>query len=187
MCVATTLHIEVIVPCNKVDAYNSDSHWGRFDSIQGKSYYMVVSTNNPHWGHAVATQQPTCEDNTAVIEAIPEEGCRFVKWSDGNTDNPRQITYNGQGYAYRKAIFESTVGLRFPEELPDVKIHVSHSSIVIEGAQGETAWVFDVMDRLILNCEIQNSKFEIQNSKLPSGICIVKVGNRETRKIVVLK
>ena len=30
-------------------------------------------------------------DNTAIISATAHEGCHFVQWSDGNTDNPRTI------------------------------------------------------------------------------------------------
>ena len=30
--------------------------------------------------------------NTATLEAVASAGYRFVRWSDGNTDNPRQIT-----------------------------------------------------------------------------------------------
>lgn len=30
--------------------------------------------------------------NTVSIEAIPDSGYLFVQWSDGNTDNPRQVT-----------------------------------------------------------------------------------------------
>lgn len=178
--------IEVIVPCNRENQYRQASQWQRFDNIKGQSYYMVVTTNNLHWGRAVATQQPTCDNNTATIEAIPEEGCRFVKWDDNNTDNPRQITYNGAGYVYRKALFESTVGIENAEVLPDVKIYASNGSIVIDGAQGEQVWVFDIMGRLMLDCEIRNSNFEIQHSKLHTGVYLVKVGNRKTQKVVLL-
>jgi hypothetical protein len=31
-------------------------------------------------------------NKTAIIEAIPKVGYRFVEWNDGNTDNPRTIT-----------------------------------------------------------------------------------------------
>ena len=152
----------------------------------GKSYYMVVTTNNLAWGSAAVTRQPTCEDDVAVIEVVPEEGCRFVRWSDGNADNPRQISYSGDGYAYRKAIFESTVGIGAVAEPADVNVYVSHGATVIEGAEGEAVSVFGMMGRLVLNCEIRNPKFEVRHSKLPAGIYLVKVGERKARKVALL-
>lgn len=51
----------------------------------------VVSTNNEA-GIVAIIQQPSCENgNTAIVEAIPNEGYRFDHWTDGNTDNPRTI------------------------------------------------------------------------------------------------
>jgi uncharacterized repeat protein (TIGR02543 family) len=32
---------------------------------------------------------------SAKLTATPKEGCMFVGWSDGNTDNPRTVTVNG--------------------------------------------------------------------------------------------
>ncbi|MBQ6955686.1 MAG: leucine-rich repeat domain-containing protein [Bacteroidales bacterium] len=176
---------EIIVPCGSIDLYSQDSQWGRFDSIVGKSYYMVVTTNNPSWGDAVVTRQPTCEDNTSVIEAIPTENCRFVSWSDGSTDNPRQIVYDGEGYAYRKAVFASLVGIGSVEAQPDIKVYGSSGSIVIEGADGETVRVFDMMGRQILGCIITSSHFNISTSRLTRGIYLVKIGNRKARKVVL--
>lgn len=33
--------------------------------------------------------------NTATLTATPKKGCTFVGWSDGNTDNPRTVTVEG--------------------------------------------------------------------------------------------
>ncbi|MBR6132727.1 MAG: leucine-rich repeat domain-containing protein, partial [Bacteroidales bacterium] len=178
--------IEVIVPCNKEELYSQATQWQRFENIEGKRYYVVVSTNTPDWGSAVATKQPTCDDNTATIEATPEEGYRFVKWDDNNTDNPRQIAYNGQGYVHRTALFERTVGIEAVEELSDIKVYTFNGGIVVDGASGEQVWVFDIMGRQLYNALIRDSRFEIQSSKFPSGVYLVKVGNRKAQKVVLL-
>ncbi len=178
--------IDVFVPCNKAGLYSQNAQWQRFENIGEKSYYVVVTSNNHHWGRAVATKQPTCDDNTATIEATPEEGYRFVKWDDNNTDNPRQIAYSGDGYVYRKAIFETTVGIRDAETLPDVNIYASNGGIVVEGAQGEQVWVFDIMGRQLYNSLIRDSMFRMQAQSLPSGVYLIKVGNHKTQKVVMM-
>ena len=177
--------IDVYVPCNKASLYSQDAQWGRFENFKETSYYVVVTSNNIHWGSAVATKQPSCDDNTATIEATPEEGYRFVKWDDNNTDNPRQIAYNGQGYVYRKAIFESTVGVQEAEPLPEVKVYASNGGIVVDGAQGEQVWVYDIMGRQLYNALIRDSIYRIQTPSLPFGIYLVKVGNHKTQKVAV--
>ena len=35
-------------------------------------------------------------DTSLRLEAIPAEGYHFACWSDGNTDNPRDITVSGE-------------------------------------------------------------------------------------------
>lgn len=175
--------IEVIVPCNVGSLYRQSPQWHRFENIEEQSYYLVASSNNPDWGHAVATRQPTCENNAATVEAIPEEGCRFVKWNDNNTDNPRQISYNGEGYVYRKAIFERTADICGPGKICGVKVYSSNGNIVIEGGQGEQIWIFDIMGRVLLSKK-SDSQISIVNFQSPNpGICFVKVGKRKAEKI----
>lgn len=79
---------KVIVPCNS----NYDSVWGTtgFVYITG-GYALTLNSNNTEWGNASFVQQVDC-DQTAIIEATPTVGHRFVQWSDGNNDNPRTIT-----------------------------------------------------------------------------------------------
>ena len=40
---------------------------------------------------SVSSNDDTLGGVTAVLTATPKEGCRFVRWSDGNTDNPRTV------------------------------------------------------------------------------------------------
>ena len=179
--------IEVVVPCGMVDEYRQESHWQKFENIHGQQYFMVVTSNNPLWGKAVVTRQPTCDDNAAVIEAIPEEGCRFVKWSDNSRENPRQINYSGTGYAYRKAIFEKTVGIQGPKPVSDIKVYASHGNIVIEGARGEQLSLFDLMGRQLLTTRITTDVYIVPRAKSqkPTAIYLVKVGNRKADKVMV--
>ena len=55
-------------------------------------YYNVsVKSNNYRMGEAVVVTPNTCTYDGATIQAIPAEGCQFVRWNDGNTDNPRTL------------------------------------------------------------------------------------------------
>ena len=50
-------------------------------------YSLSIASSNEDWG---TVEEPTCEGGI-LITATPKIGYQFVKWSDGNTDNPRKL------------------------------------------------------------------------------------------------
>ena len=56
-----------------------------------KNFTITVNSNNDAWGTVTGTGT-YAEGATATLTATPNEGYLFVKWQDGNTDNPRTIT-----------------------------------------------------------------------------------------------
>ncbi len=65
-----------------------------YHDLQGYFDFTIsVMSENATQGTAVVIQEPSCDNNTtAIIQATPNKGYRFVAWSDGNTDNPRTLT-----------------------------------------------------------------------------------------------
>ena len=83
--------IPVYVPCGKVATYKATSGWKSFSNIQEPlaEYSISVYSNNETMGYAIVDKNSICG---AQISATPNYGYHFVKWSDGNTDNPRTLT-----------------------------------------------------------------------------------------------
>lgn len=55
-----------------------------------KKYHLTVEVNDPSMGKALGSGD--YEPNAEVeISAQPESGYIFVRWNDGNTDNPRKV------------------------------------------------------------------------------------------------
>ena len=83
--------IPVYVPCGKVATYKATSGWKSFSNIQEllAEYSISVYSNNETMGYAIVDKNSICG---AQISATPNYGYHFVKWSDGNTDNPRTLT-----------------------------------------------------------------------------------------------
>ncbi len=77
---------------------------GLLFSSCGKNFTITVNVNNEGWG-TVTGAGSYAENATATIAATPNAGYTFVKWQDGNTDNPRTITVTGD--ATYTAIFEA--------------------------------------------------------------------------------
>ena len=84
-------------PSNKVVVINCQadysSVWGTdgFKYTTPNIYTITLGVDCASCGRASFKQKVDC-NNTAIIEATPFENYTFVKWSDGNTSNPRIIT-----------------------------------------------------------------------------------------------
>ena len=78
------------IPCGTFDAYFA-SDWKKYcyQFIEQSSVYDITLLTNNTYGIAKVASRPDC--NSAILTAIPNEGCTFVKWSDGNTQSTRYI------------------------------------------------------------------------------------------------
>jgi hypothetical protein len=79
------------IPCGTVDAYINSS-WKSYCQQfieQSSLYEIMVESNNNSSGVAKLVSRPDC--TSAIVTAIPSEGCTFVKWSDGNTQATRYV------------------------------------------------------------------------------------------------
>ncbi|MDR2410670.1 MAG: leucine-rich repeat protein [Bacteroidales bacterium] len=86
--------IRVHVPCKSETVYKHADGWNAFSNIIGDIplYGISVQSNDTAIGTVNITQANTCTNDTAIINAMPKTACRFLKWNDGITDNPRTIT-----------------------------------------------------------------------------------------------
>ena len=82
--------LPVYVPCGTVSAYNAARGWNQFSNIQEPlaEYSIQVFTSNSSMGSARVDKNTICGNS---ISATANYGYQFVRWSDGNTDNPRYL------------------------------------------------------------------------------------------------
>ena len=88
----STLKINLV--CGSKEAYMADANWAAltYPINEISSNILTVKSNDNRMGEAYIPTPNTCDNNTAIIEALPREGYQFAAWHDGNTDNPRTIT-----------------------------------------------------------------------------------------------
>ena len=88
----STLKINLV--CGNKEAYMADANWAAlsFPINEISSNILTVKSNDNRMGEAYIPTPNTCDNDTAIIEALPREGYQFAHWHDGNTDNPRTIT-----------------------------------------------------------------------------------------------
>ena len=85
----------IYAPCEAKDLYQSATDWKDYkDQIYGLSHDVNLSATEG--GFAKITNSD-CSNNTITIEAYTQspESYEFVRWSDGNTENPRTMTLTG--------------------------------------------------------------------------------------------
>ncbi len=80
--------LSIYVPCGTFETYQSE--WSEYsDKINyPKLEYTITGKTNNEAAGQVIVPQTMCD---SAITAMPNNGYYFVKWSDGNTDNPRTI------------------------------------------------------------------------------------------------
>ena len=87
----STLKINLL--CGTKEAYMANANWAAltYPINEISSNILTVKSNDNRMGEAYIPTPNTCDNNTAIIEALPREGYQFAAWHDGNTDNPRTI------------------------------------------------------------------------------------------------
>ena len=114
------------------------------------------------------------EGESIIIEAVANDGYHFVKWSDGNTENPRNITVTEDITLTVEFGLDGTPVDNVDES--SVMIYVQNGVIYVEGAETDYH-VLDAAGRLIY------SGRDAQLS-LPRGVYVVVVGG-EVEKVVI--
>ena len=202
--------IPVHIPCGSQMSYYS--RWSYFSNfIEAVAFDFCVSSTDTTMGNVVTLTQPTCSAPTAVFNAVPNSGYRFDHWSDGNTDNPRSLTViqdtsitayflaasNSDTVYIHDTIFihdtiylHDTIVVGVDEvDAINAKIYVGNGQIVVEGAESNTVWLYDVNGRIIAT---QRGEAVLGGTPIrfvvpTSGSYMVKIGNHPVRKVVVIR
>ncbi len=87
-------NMAINVLCGNKEFYLEDNYW---KSQQNRMYeipaaVLSVKASDNRMGEVIVVAPNTCTSDEATIQAIPREGCEFVAWNDGNTENPRVVT-----------------------------------------------------------------------------------------------
>ena len=143
----------------------------QFEPVQ----YMVMAIGN----NGTVTGGGVYNAGTAItLTAAPNIGYRFIGWSDGNTDNPRNVVVNSD--LALTALFEAITAIDDEAEAA-VNIFAFGNTIVVENATDDI-FVFDANGRLVAMDRAIDQRTEIQIAN--TGVYIVKTGATAKRVVV---
>ena len=118
------------------------------------------------------------EGTIVEIAAIPFSGNRFLQWDDGNSDNPRIVTLDGNSQF--TALFDT-------EGINDVEtsrwwLKSERGALIVEGAAGRTIKVYNMWGQLLhtYSQALNKVRFEIP----AAGTYVVSVDDGPAKKIV---
>ena len=80
------------VPCGTSGIYKNKTPWYKFENIVEFAHLITFKADDPAHGSVEVLEEINCDNADYTLQATPAEGYEFTQWSDGNTDNPRQVT-----------------------------------------------------------------------------------------------
>ena len=171
-------------PCNAVNAYENAAYWFRFNIQEDLMLDFSATTGDPAKGTVVVNTIPTCDNREAEIQANAYHGFHFDHWSDGNTDNPRYIVVLQDTHivAYFASDNGEDEGIEETAE-ERIKLYQRNGQIVVEGAEGNPVYLYDVVGRLLATRR-ETAQEELLDVPA-SGAYLVKIGDAPARRIVV--
>ena len=137
-----------------------------------RQYHISIICNDNTMG-TVEGSGEYYQGETAVLRAIPNDGYIFLKWFDGNTDNPRSVVVT-QDKTY-KAYFVSVTALE-NNELTGVV--VSGHTVYVEGHEGESMQVYTPAGQTVYDGSVQ----PVEVPKM--GMYLIRIGSQVARVFV---
>ena len=150
--------------------------------VQNTQYHTVTLSSNDYSMGTVTGGGQYEHGSTATCAAVPYNGYHFERWSDNNTQNPRNITVNSN--ISLTAYFAANVGI---DDIDDsgIIVYAKDYQILIEEAIGEPVTIYTIDGRAIALLPKATEHVAIPVSNI--GIYIVKIGNHPARKVVVIR
>jgi hypothetical protein len=149
-------------------------------------YRLSVRSGNDQMG--VGAGSGYFPVNTTVeIAAVPQYGFTFLRWLDGNTENPRRVVVESRDAIYTAlfAVTNTPEGIDGNEDAWGYDVATSRDIITVRGAEGHNIKVYDMSGRVLAS---QRDAAEVQSFRVPAtGTYLVQVDGLPAKKVVVIK
>ncbi|MDD4581888.1 MAG: leucine-rich repeat protein [Bacteroidales bacterium] len=184
---STKQNAVVYVPCNSKSLYEADTLWNKFAHIEEALFDFTVNvqSNNSAWGRVKATPVD-CEENNATLTALPDTNYRFLKWNDGNTDNPRYIkVYTDTSFtaifAYANAISEMSEDglLRIYPNPVTTQLSMDYGNYTIK-----EVIIYDVTGKEVMHKVVNHNQASIDVSALHGGFYFLRCKMQDGKSII---
>ena len=168
---------------------DGDMNNPRTITVTGDAEYIASFSQNPVLTYTVTVY---CDENqgfilgtgtyiagaTASIAAIPADNYYFVKWSDGTTDNPKEIIVDHD--IVLAAFFEFTSVEENGLANASIYPNPANDIIRLEGLEGRhDICIYNLLGRLVKATHFFDND-EISIADLPAGFYLIRIDSRHT-------
>ena len=88
----TFTNCSIYVPCGTLYSYKTAEGWSNYPYLIRYAPYSYTITPKAINGYITSPDLTMCDaEHLVICTAIPNRGFYFVRWADGNTENPRSI------------------------------------------------------------------------------------------------
>ncbi len=180
-----TIHDTVNVPYFVHDTLFVHDTVTFYDTVGADLIYHSIELMSRDLTRGMVAGKGVFPEGTAVeIAAVPIRGNKFVRWSDGSTQQIRTVTVDGD--ISLTASFESLgrVGI---DDIMETAFEVSaeQGAIVVKDAMGEGVRVFDVSGCLLYQGRVETEVWRLGVST--SGTYFVQIADSPAQKVVVMR
>ena len=148
-------------------------------------YTVTVNVNDPTMGSATVNGNSTVDvinGESVTLSAIANDGYRFVRWNDSDSQNPRNISVTAD-ITYTAYFEAETQGID-DVAWNGIDLIMHGTTLIISGVTDEHVRITDLMGRTIHSANGSGS----MSVELPvAGVYFVRVGDRPARKIMVVR
>ena len=156
-------------------------------SVDSNRYYSLTVVSHDNLRGVAAGNGLFTAGTVVELGAVANSGYQFVRWSDGATDNPHQVTVEGD--ISITAYFEPKETENIIEYTSDEesKIAIEGNRIVIEARGDLPVWVYNSIGQPIMlyaGGGDRTPKHHV-SQRLRPGIYIVGIGRERARKLII--
>lgn len=163
-----------------------DTHWvDVHDTVTADSlvyYTLTVLSSDTLWGFAAGSGLFP-EETEVQLGAYAGPGYHFVSWSDGSTELPYTVTVMGDMTLTALFAPDEPIGITSAEQAA-WRISVSGKSIVVERAQDMRMAVYNTLGQCVYSHDRCGQR--VVTPMLPHGLYLVRVGDAEAQRVLIL-
>ncbi|MBQ6769915.1 MAG: leucine-rich repeat domain-containing protein [Bacteroidales bacterium] len=174
----------LIVNCDALDSYQLASGWSCFSNIVADhTFTLEAVANQEDFGYVIGSDDGLCYGEAVSVEAIPFDGYIFQDWSDGETNNPREIKVLSDTIVIAQFVIDSTLGIEEDMCSGELRVVTIGHAISVFPNYPTVIRVFDVVGRCLY---ISKTKEENCSITVPdSGVYVVVTEGNQIKKTVV--
>lgn len=178
--------IPVTVPCGTLETYRYADGWNSIPILlEGNTHLFSVTMEFEYAGNVYILKEPSCEDPTVEVEAVPNEGYFFLYWEANGEQVSSENSYSFELVEDTELVAHfSGTGVNEREVSFSVFPNPTNGQVTITGENLRKAEVVNMLGQQVAIAKGKGETLQVDISDLPVGIYFVNVTDEEGRKCV---